>query len=383
MEAEHALRDLALVFAVLLAAAAAARWLSQSVVPFYIVAGIALQPLIADPAAIRIFALLGVAVLLFVIGLEFSLDTLAQNAGPMIGAGLWDLAINFGLGLLCGIALGLPWLAALFLAGAFWISSTVIVAQSILDQGLAANAETPPALGVLVFEDLFVALFLAIMTGIVAAGTFTLWPVAAGLARTTAFVGGILLVAHAARRPLGLWLGRVDDEQLVIFLFFWLIAVAAAGRFLGLSEAVGAFLAGLVVAETTEKRRAERILLPYQQLFAALFFVAFGMMIDLEEVRSVWAAGLGLAALGLVGKVMAGWIIGWRRGLRPATRLRLGFLLSPRGEFSIIVAAVAVSLGVPAGGRLPALVAVFVLALSLAGPLLVAHGEPLIRRFSA
>lgn len=379
MGPENALRDLAIIFAVLFLAAAVARRLSQSVVPFYIAAGVALQPLIREPEIVQVFALLGVGVLLFVIGLEFSLAFLTRNAGPLIRAGLWDLGINYGLGLAAGLAIGLPWLAACFFAGAFYITSSVIVAKSIMDEGLAANAETPAALGILVFEDLSIALFLAVMAGVAAAGSVTLAPIASGIARSVAFAGGLLLLAHVGRRPLGRWLRRADDEHLVIFLFFWLIAAAAAAHALELSEAVGAFLAGLVVAETDEKPRVERILVPYQQLFAALFFVAFGLMIDLGELRSVWALGLGLALLGLVGKVLAGWVIGWRQGMRAATRLRLGFLLAPRGEFSIVVVGAAVALAVPAAERLPALVAIYVLALSLVGPLLVSHGDPLIR----
>lgn len=379
MAPEHALRDLALIFAVLFAAAVVARRLSQSVVPFYIAAGIALQQLIRDPEVIQVFAILGVVVLLFVIGLEFSLAVLVRDAGRLLSAGLWDLMINFGLGLLCGLAIGLPWLAACFFAGAFYITSSVIVAKSIVDEGLAANTETPPALGVLVFEDLFIALFLAVMAGVAAAGSLSLGPVTSGVGRAVAFAAGLLTLAHLLRRPLGRWLGRADDEHLVIFLFFWVIAVAASAHALDLSEAVGAFLAGLVIAETEEKPRVERIIVPYQQLFAALFFVAFGMMIDLAELRSMWAMGLAIAMVGLLGKVATGWVIGWRQGMRKATRLRLGFLLAPRGEFSIVVASTAVALAVPASDRLPALVAVYVLALSLVGPLLVTHGDPLIR----
>lgn len=381
MGPEHALEDLALVFAVLFAAAALARAFSQSVVPFYILAGVALQPLISDPGQIGIFALIGVAVLLFVIGLEFSVSALVRGAGPLVSSGLWDLVINFGIGLACGLALGLSWLAAAAFAGAFHVSSSVIVAKSIIDHRLAANAETPAALGVIVFEDLFMAVFLAVFAGVAGAGGLEGGALAAGTAKTVLFVGGLLFLARALRRPLGALLGRVEDELLVVFLFFWLIALAAAAQSLTISEAVGAFLAGVVVAGTDAKPRVERIIVPYQQLFAALFFVAFGLMVDLDALREVWAVGLGIALLGLAGKLATGWVIGRSRGLGAAARLRLGLLLAPRGEFSIVVAGVAVALAVPGTERLPALVAVYVFVLSVAGPILLTQSDALVRAF--
>lgn len=380
MSPEHTLWDLALVFGVLFAAAAVALALRQSLVPFYIVAGVALQPLIGDAGEIRVFATLGVAVLLFVVGLEFSVSSLRRNLGPLAAAGALDLAVNFGLGLACGLLLGMPPLTAAFFGAAFYISSSVIVARSIIDYRLGANVEAVPALGILVFEDLFIALFLAALAGAAAAGSPEPARIALGLGRAVAFAVGLLVLARIARRPLGRWLGAVGDELLVLFLFFWLLTVAAAAESLEISEAVGAFLAGLVIGETAEKVRVERILAPYQQLFAALFFVAFGLMIDTSELGGAWALGLGVAALGLAGKLASGWLIGWQRGFHPATRLRLGVLLVPRGEFSVIVAGAAVAAAVPGSERIVPLVAVLVLALGLLGPVLVSHGDPLIQR---
>lgn len=376
MTLEHALRDLALVFAALFVATGIARRIGQSAVPLYILAGLVLQPLIESSDHVAVFALVGVAVLLFLIGLEFSLETLVADARRLIGAGAWDLAINLGLGAGAGLLLGLPPLAAAFLGVAIWISSSVIVARSIVDNRLAANAEAGAALGVLVFEDLAVAVLLSILTGIAVAGRLTLGPVATGIGTTVAFTVGLLALAHWIRGPLGRWMRRVDDEHLVAFLFFWLIAAGAAAHALHLSEAVGAFLAGVVVAGTDARHRVEKILVPYQQLFAALFFVAFGMTVDLGEVRTAWLAGIGLAVLGALGKIATGWIVGWRRGFRPATRLRLGFLLVPRGEFSAVAAGAAVALAVPGSERLPALVAVVVLVLGVVGPVLIARGGP-------
>ena len=379
--ADHALGDLAFIFAVLFAAAAIARSLSQSVVPFYILAGVALQPLVRDPQQIGVFALIGVAVLLFVIGLEFSVTALIRGAGPLVRAGMWDLGINFGIGVVCGLALGLPWLATVAFAGALYVSSSVIVAKSIVDQRLAANAETPAALGVIVFEDLFMAVFLAVLAGLAGAGGSVASPLAAGLAKTVLFVVALLVLARSLRRPLGALLGRVEEELLVVFLFFWLIALAAAAQAFSVSEAVGAFLAGVIVAGTEAKPRVERIIVPYQQLFAALFFVAFGLMVDLAALGELWAVGVGIAMLGLAGKLVTGWAIGRARGLGGRARLRLGLLLAPRGEFSIVVAGVAVALAVPEVEGLPALVAVYVFVLSIAGPILLPQVDALVRIF--
>jgi len=376
MSPGHALQDLALVFAALFVANGLAGRLGQSAVPFYILAGIALQPFVEGQETVGVFALVGVGVLLFLVGLEFSLERLIADARNLVGAGAWDLTINLGLGIGVGLLLGLPPLAATFLGVAFWISSSVIVARSIVDNKLAANAEAGAALGVLVFEDLAIAVILSVLTGVAVAGRPTPGPVAIGIGTTVAFTVGLLTLAHWVRRPLGRWMARADDEHVVGFLFFFLISAAAVAHALHLSEAVGAFLAGVVVAGTDQRHRVERILVPYQQLFAALFFIAFGMMVELGDVRTAWVAGLGLAVLGIFSKILTGWIIGWRRGFRRATRLRLGFLLVPRGEFSAIAAGAAVTLNVPGAERLPPLVAVVVLVLGVTGPILIARGGP-------
>ena len=161
---------------------------------------------------------------------------------------------------------------------------------------------------------------------------------------------------------------QLTRVSLTLVLFAFVLLVASSAMAAGLSEAIGAFLAGLVVGSTRLKDRARHSLSPYQMLFAALFFVSFGMRLDLGSVPGVAGTAVVLILLGLATKTLGGYLAGRSAGHTPPQSLVVGLSLAPKGEFSIVLAGLAAA-AAGADSRIEALTGVYVLALSILGPI--------------
>jgi CPA2 family monovalent cation:H+ antiporter-2 len=182
--------------------------------------------------------------------------------------------------------------------------------------------------------------------------------------KALAFFGIVVLVALRAR-PLLNRIFDLDSDDLFLLLVGGLVLLLSWGALkAGLSEAIGAFLAGLALAETRHKERAERLFAPLQGVFAAIFFFAFGLSIDPDTFGAVWLPAAIILVLAVLAKVGGGWVAGRTSGLSKRGSLSLGLTLVARGEFSIILAGIAVSVG---EAKMAALLALLVLGLSLVG----------------
>jgi CPA2 family monovalent cation:H+ antiporter-2 len=351
--------------------------LRQSVIPAFILLGLVVNPLVSDLRLVRVLATIGVVLLLFYMGLEFSLAALLRARRRILRNGALDLLICFPPGLVAGLLLGWGLRGGLLLAGAFYVSSSAIISKSIIELRRAANPETETVLGVLVFEDLFLALFLAVLSGAVLVSEPAPLDVAAGVGRAALFLGVVLLVTLRAQPLLARLFDLTSDDLLVLLVSGVVLLLAWVATAAGLSEAIGAFLAGLMLAETPQKERVERLFAPLQGVFAAVFFLAFGISIDLGAFGRMWPYALSLTLLGIALKLAAGWIIGRRDGLDQRGSLALGLALIARGEFSIVLAGVALSAGL---SELSALVALLVLALSLAGTVAMQFSPAIVMR---
>lgn len=346
------------------------RRFGQSAVPVYILLGVATRTAAVDPSVVRFVEAVGIALLLFFVGVEFSILRFRRGARTYAIAGGIDLAVNVPVGFVAGLLLGWQVPAALLLGAALYVSSSAIVAQNITDLGRAAYPETELALGVLVAEDLIIAVFLA---GV------ALWPPlavaeVAPLTTLTAILAlGLLLtvLADPLTRLLDAMFEGLDDEILLLVVLGLLLLFAGASLHAGLSEAVGAFAAGLLVGNSESKPRVETLLSPFLGLFSALFFFAFGLTIEAATLPPVLKVGLALAVAGLVAKLLGSVAIARAGGLSLPVGVRLGLTLSPRGEFSILLAAYGVALGHP---ELGPTVAVVVVVLAIVGTLLTQAG---------
>lgn len=366
---EGDLFQFSLLFAVLGIAAAVSISLRFPVVPLYIVAGAVLGNWLEPGEVVEFLGSLGVVFLLFSMGLEFSVGSVAATPRRFLGAGACDLLLNFPVGLLAGLALGWSWADSLFLAGILYMSSSAVVSKCIVEFGRAARPETETILGIMVFEDLVIAVYLVLINTMIAgshaAGT---WDQVGAFVRPLLFVALLVLLAWRLQAPLERLIATRSDEGFTLLLFAFVLLVASAALGSGLSEAVGAFLGGIVIGSTRLKERAARTLHPFQTLFAALFFISFGMGIGLSRAGAVAVSAVVLILLGICTKVIGGFLAGRSAGHPPAQAAVVGLSLVPKGEFSIVIAALAAT---AAGGEsdIEALTAIYVFALALLGPI--------------
>jgi CPA2 family monovalent cation:H+ antiporter-2 len=371
--------ELGLLFLGLSALGLLASRLGLSPVPFVLVAAVALGdgglvPLANAEPFITAAAEIGVVLLLLTLGLEFSADELFGSFRRHAPSGVVDLLLNAPPGFVAGLLLGLPWEGALALAGVTYISSSGIVARLLGDLGRLANRETPAVLSVLVLEDLAMALFLPLLVVALAGDG----PVAAAGGIALA-VGAVVVVLSVARRHghrLGRLLSSDDDEQVMLRLVGVTLLVAGLAQSLGASAAVGAFLVGLALPESFADR-ARSILGPLRNLFAATFFVAFGLSTDPGAVLPALPAAVALGVVTSATKIATGWFAARREGVAVPGRLRAGTALIARGEFSIVIAGLAVTAGLTEVGPVAT---AYVLLLAVAGPVLTRFVEPLSER---
>jgi CPA2 family monovalent cation:H+ antiporter-2 len=360
--------DLGVLFLLLGVLGAIAWRVGLSPVPLFLVAGLfvgqgGVLPAAAAKPFLDVTAGLGVILLLLTLGLQFSPAEFTVALRRHTPSGVLDLVLNGGTGLVAGWLLGLSWPGALALAGITWVSSSGIVARTLHDLGRMGNRETPAVLSVLVLEDVAMAVYLPLLV-VVLAGAGLL----GGLASAALALGVVLTVLALAGRvspQVGRLLAHEDDEQLLFRLLGITLIVAGLAESLQVSAAVGAFLVGLAIPERTAER-ARRVLAPLRDLFAAAFFLSFGYATDPASVTPVLGAAFALAVVTGLTKVATGWLAAARDGVGTRGRWRAGTVLVARGEFSIVIAGLAVSAGIPALGPLAT---AYVLVLAVAGPL--------------
>lgn len=350
--------------------------LRLSPIPFYLLGGLAfgeggLLALDAPDQFVEIGAEIGVLLLLLMLGLEYTADELTSNLRRHAPSGLVDLVLNAVPGFVTGLLLGWSWPAALALAGVTYISSSGITAKLLGDLRRLGNRETPAVLSVLVIEDLAMAVYLPVLGTVLAGVGVLVGGLTVGVALLS--VCGILLVSLRFGGHISRLLHSGDKENFLLRLLGVTLLVAGVAQQAQVSAAVGAFLVG--VALSGEVATSARVVLtPLRDLFAAVFFVFFGLQTDPSEIPPVLLVALGLALVTTITKIATGWYAAGRAGAAGRGRLRAGTVLVARGEFSIVIAGLAVTGG--ADAQLGPLAAAYVMLLAVAGPLLTRAAEP-------
>jgi CPA2 family monovalent cation:H+ antiporter-2 len=341
-----------------------------SPIPLYLLAGLAfgqggVVPLVTAEEFIAAGAEIGLILLLFTLGLEYSarelVDALRENA--VVGA--VDLVANFTPGLAAGLVLGWGIVPAVLLGGITYISSSGVVARTLDDLGWMGNRETPIVLAVLVMEDLVMAGFLPLVTVLQVGGAAT--QVVFSVVVATLVVVVVLAVAARYGPAISRAVFSHSDEALLFGILAVLLLTAGATEALNVSAAVGAFLAGIAFSGPSADR-ARSLLVPLRAVFAGVFFLFFGFQVDPGTIPSALPAASVLAAVGVATKVFTGWFAARRAGIGPRGRARAEVGLIAHGEFSIVIAGIAVASG--AEPDLGPLAAVYVLLLAIAGPVL-------------
>ena len=364
----------------LVAASMLAGRLGVSAIPVFIGAGILLGPYGPGPTVLEpseatdLLARLGVILLLFFLGLEFSLERLTQARRLVVLGGLVDLAINGAAGLAVGLLLLGPGPEAVLLAGLVYITSSGIVTRELFVMRRLADDETDLVLGVLVFEDLAIAVFLGVAAGLAAGDSVGGLSVALTAGLALAFVVAFLAASRYAHVLLDRIGPRLDPEQLLLGALAIVLGGAALAELVQLSEAVGALLAGILLSGSAIRDRIEQQLLGLRDFAAAIFFVAFGLEIDLAETGEVGYLLLGAVPVAIVGKLAGGYLAARVTGFRPRQGVNVGAALVARGEFTIILAQLAAA-GAALDPRFRELVApfagLFVLVTAVVGVVLM------------
>ena len=345
-----------------------ARRVGIPALPLYLLAGLAVGEggLVELPASedfIAVGAEIGVILMLLMLGLEFSTHELVNNVRRSTLAGIVDLALNFTPGVAAGLILGFEPVAAVLLGGVTYISSSGILAKLVADLDRIGNHETPVVLSVLVIEDLAMVLYLPIVSGVLFGGSLASTSLAVAIALSA--VLSVLGVAYLFGQQLSAIALSQSSEALLLTLFgVTLLAAGVAGR-LNISTAVGAFVVGVALSGDIVSK-ARGLLLPLRNLFAAVFFVFFGLQVDPRLIPDVAVAAAGIAAVTTATKIATGWIAARRAGINTLGRVRAGTALVAHGEFSIVIA----ELGINSERDLGALSAAYVIILTFVGAML-------------
>jgi len=321
-----------------------AHWLGVSAIPAYLLAGLLLGPheprvtsLITPSEVTEFVAELGIVFLLFFLGLEFSLGRLSRSGRHVGFGGAVDLLTNTAVGLIVGVAaFGLSF-GALILAAAVYVSSSAITVKGLIDFRRLADEETDLVLAILLFEDIAIAFAL----GFAATGGGSTASTLGTVAKAIAFIGVSLAAARWLTRPIDRVLDRLPREFFLLFTVGLLVGMAALAKELGLSEAIGALMAGVVLAETSVRAEIEERFFSFRDLFAALFFFVFGLSIDVGAFgRLGWLLALAVT-LTILGKTAAGYFAGMVGGFTRRQSFNAGVALIAHGEFTIILAQLA------------------------------------------
>jgi monovalent cation:H+ antiporter-2, CPA2 family len=357
----------------------AARLIRLSPIPLYLLAGLAfgkggLLPLNTSEQFLSVGSEIGVLLLLLLLGLEYSAGELVANLRAQARAGLVNIVLNAAPGAVAAVILGWPPAAILAMAGVTYAASSGIAAKLLTDFNRLGNRETPVVLALLVLEDLSMAFYLPVLTALVAGVSVREGLRAEGIAVAAIVV--VLFIALHFGEAINRLVFSTDDEVLLLRVFGLALLVAGIAEQVQVSSAVGAFLIGIALSGNVAES-ARGVLAPLRDLFAAVFFVFFGLNTDPLLIPPVIVPAVVLAVVTAATKFATGWWAARRAGIGQLGRVRAGSIIIARSEFNIVIAGLAVSTA-PGFG---ALAAAYVLIMAITGPILTRVSEPLAAKF--
>jgi monovalent cation:H+ antiporter-2, CPA2 family len=357
-----------------------------SAIPAYLLAGLLLGPnepkqlALVEPSEVTDFvAELGIIFLLFFLGLEFTLGRIARSRRHATLGGAIDLVTNGALGLAVGVAAFGVSFAALILAAAIYVSSSAITVKGLIDFRRLADDETDLVLAILVAEDLVLALVLGFAGG----GGGALGTTLVIVAKALGFVAVALAASKWLSRPIDRVLDWLPREFFLLAVVGFVVGMSAIAQELGLSEAIGALLAGVVLSETSVRDEIEERFFSWRDVFAALFFFVFGLSIDVSAIGDVGWILVGAVLVTLVGKIAGTLLAGRLGGFTPRQSFNAGVALVAHGEFTVILAQLASendAISPPEQAELVAFAGLYVLATATLGVLLMKESRVIGRR---
>jgi len=353
----------------------------------YLLVGIAVGPYalawVPESGETRYLAEFGIVFLMFSIGLEFSLPQLKAMRRAVFGLGLAQVAITTVVATAALHVLGYGWQAGFALGGALAMSSTAIVSKMLAERLEIATPHGRDIMGILLFQDLAVVAFLIVLPSLGKGAGDLAW--ALGAAGVKAAVA-LALILFVGQKPMRAWFHLVarqrSSELFMLNLLLITLGLAALTELAGLSLALGAFLAGMLIAETEYRYQVEEDIKPFRDVLLGLFFVTVGMALDLSVVAAHWGWVLLLLLLPVVLKLALIVVLSRAFGAPLGTALRTGFYLAQAGEFALVMLALTTQKSLVAPLVAQVVLAAMVLSM-LSAPLVIHFAEPIVRKFTA
>ncbi|KPB05474.1 cation:proton antiporter [Bacillus sp. CHD6a] len=308
----------------------------------YIFLGLGIGTFITENELLHTASEIGIVLLFFLLGLEFPLKKLKNMALKVWKPGLLDVALNFGMSTIICLFFGLDLLTSFLIGGVLYATSSSISAKLLESTKRLANAESEYILAILIFEDVVAPIIVAVLIGLASDSGITGMDFVILLGKIMLLTTGAMVIGRYGFTRLEKFFERLVGSDIFIMLTVGIaLSYAGIALLLGLSEVLGAFLAGIMLAETKRSEDIEQVTLPVRDLLLPIFFMHFGTTIDLGE--GVPYVGLLFTLIGwaLLGKILVGMLGGRWYGLTKRVALRAGFSLTPRGEFSVVIASIA------------------------------------------
>jgi len=347
-----------------------AKRIRQSVIPFYMTAGLLLGngglfPIIESKEFIEIGSEIGVVLLLLMLGLEYSPKELIKNLNTNKTTALLDAVLNATPGFVAGWLMGWGPVGSFILAGVTWVTSSGVAVRLLKDLGRLPNRETPTVISVLVLEDLAMAFYLPVLSAVAVGASLIDGAISVGLA--IGLVTAIIAFSYFWGKTISKFFSADNIESLIVGVSGLAILVAGLATEVKVSSAVGAFLVGISLSGKVAAQ-AENKLRPLRDFFGAIFFVYFGIQTNPSEIPPALLPAAALAAVTMATKFLTGYLAARKNQIGIPGRWRAGLALTPRGEFSIIIAGLAISAGL--NENIVPFAATYMLMTVIAGPVL-------------
>lgn len=344
--------------------------IKQSAIPFYMTVGLLLGagsaiPLTESREFLEIGAEIGVVILLLMIGLEYSPKELVQSLKKNKSTAIIDALLNATPGFIAGLLMGWGLIGAFILAGVTWVTSSGVTVRLLRELGRLTNRETPTVISVLVLEDLAMAFYLPVLSAVAVGASIMEGAITVAVA--IGLVTSILIISYFYGKTITKVFSTTNIESLIIGVAGLAILVAGLASEVKVSSAVGAFLVGISLSGKVAAEASLR-LRPLRDFFGAIFFVYFGIQTNPADIPPSFLPAAALAAVTIATKIITGYLAAKKNGIGIPGRWRAGLALTPRGEFSIIIAGLAISAGL--NQNIVPFAATYMLMTVIAGPVL-------------
>jgi len=339
--------------------------------------------ILSDISALNLFADIGIILLLFVIGIEFPFAKIRSIGRVAMGAGTLGLFATLGVVFLAANALGLNFMDSLFIAAALSISSTAIIIKILQDSGKIKKESSILVLGILIVEDVIAVILIASLESVALVGTVSIESVVLVAVVAGGLIIGTFTIGRKVIPPLIDKVASAENREILLLSVLGVcFGYALLANVVGLSVAIGAFLAGVLVAESKSSEVSKILSSPIKDMFVAIFFVSVGALMDVTQLESYIFIAIALIAVTVAMKFAGNLLGNMAFRQEKGKSLRSAFALSaPRGEFSIVIVKVGVDMGVVSAFLFP-LIGLITIITAFISPFLIRLGDKVIPKLT-